>query len=341
MPLQPDMKIISVDDHLVEQPNLWQDRLPAEHREGRPRIIEDEQGHHVWRYEGQLYPQIGLNAVAGKDPHEYGMEPVRYDDMIPGCYDPAAAGEGHGPRRRARGAVLPVLPRLRRRGLSAGQGQGARAGSASRRGTTSRSTSGARPHRTGSSRWRILPTWDPELAAAEVERVAGIRAPRRSVSRRAHPARAAVVPHRPLGAGCGTPARTPTCPCACTSVRAASCPASRSLATMLSSQDGAPFAVAISDLLDQPHVVDGRHPVLRHAAAAPQPEVHAVRGRHRLDSPTCSSASTTPGSGTAGTRTSTRTTRPSDLFREHFWGCFIDDVHGVDNRARDRRWTRS
>jgi predicted TIM-barrel fold metal-dependent hydrolase len=24
--------------------------------------------------------------------------------------------------------------------------------------------------------------------------------------------------------------------------------------------------------------------------------------------------------------------RPSDLFRQHFWGCFIDDEHGVTNR---------
>jgi predicted TIM-barrel fold metal-dependent hydrolase len=25
-------------------------------------------------------------------------------------------------------------------------------------------------------------------------------------------------------------------------------------------------------------------------------------------------------------------TRPSDLFRRHFWGCFIDDEHGLANR---------
>jgi predicted TIM-barrel fold metal-dependent hydrolase len=25
-------------------------------------------------------------------------------------------------------------------------------------------------------------------------------------------------------------------------------------------------------------------------------------------------------------------TRPSDLFRKHFWGCFIDDEHGLKNR---------
>ena len=44
----------------------------------------------AWVYEGRIYPYIGLNAVAGKRPEEYGVEPVRYDDMIPGCYDPKA-----------------------------------------------------------------------------------------------------------------------------------------------------------------------------------------------------------------------------------------------------------
>jgi hypothetical protein len=88
MPLQDHMKIISVDDHLIEHPRVWQDRLPASLRENGPRIVEDEQGHHVWHYDGGVYPQIGLNAVAGKDPEDYGMDPVRYDDMIPGCYDP-------------------------------------------------------------------------------------------------------------------------------------------------------------------------------------------------------------------------------------------------------------
>src|SRR5881392_3337654 len=89
MPLQDHMRILSVDDHLIEHPNVWQDRLPDKFKEAGPRIIEDANGHHVWQYEGRLYPQIGLNAVAGKKPEEYGMEPVRYDQMIPGCYEPA------------------------------------------------------------------------------------------------------------------------------------------------------------------------------------------------------------------------------------------------------------
>jgi hypothetical protein len=28
MPLQPHMKLLSVDDHLIEHPKVWHDRLP-------------------------------------------------------------------------------------------------------------------------------------------------------------------------------------------------------------------------------------------------------------------------------------------------------------------------
>ncbi|GAA0556184.1 amidohydrolase family protein [Actinomadura livida] len=95
MPLQPHMKLLSVDDHLIEPPHVWTDRLPARYRESGPAIVEHPRGEgrapaEVWRYEGRLYPNIGLNAVAGKPPEEYGIEPTRYDDMIPGCYDPRA-----------------------------------------------------------------------------------------------------------------------------------------------------------------------------------------------------------------------------------------------------------
>ena len=87
MPLQDHMKLISVDDHLIEHPRVWQDRLPARDREQGPKIVEQDAAQ-VWRYEDQLYPQIGLNAVAGRPPADFGTDPVRYDEMIPGCYDP-------------------------------------------------------------------------------------------------------------------------------------------------------------------------------------------------------------------------------------------------------------
>jgi predicted TIM-barrel fold metal-dependent hydrolase len=89
MPLQDHMKLISVDDHLIEHPRVWADRLSAKDREAGPRIIETDDRRQIWTYEGRVYPAIGLNAVAGKDPHEWGWDPVRYDQMLPGCYDPA------------------------------------------------------------------------------------------------------------------------------------------------------------------------------------------------------------------------------------------------------------
>src|SRR5882724_3126497 len=88
MPLQDHMKLISVDDHLIEPPGVWQDRLSARHRELGPRVEETDDGRQVWVYEGRVYTNGGLNAVAGKDPSQFGMDPVRYDQMLPGCYDP-------------------------------------------------------------------------------------------------------------------------------------------------------------------------------------------------------------------------------------------------------------
>jgi predicted TIM-barrel fold metal-dependent hydrolase len=89
MPLQESHQIVSVDDHLVEHPRVWQDRIPARYLEQAPQI-KDVNGMHLWHYDGNVFPTIGLNAVAGKPREKWGLDPVRYEDMIPGCYDPAA-----------------------------------------------------------------------------------------------------------------------------------------------------------------------------------------------------------------------------------------------------------
>ena len=101
MPLQDDMHLISVDDHLIEHQRVWLDRMPDKYLELCPRVVESgnegmysEFGTYVkphsqaWLYEGNIHAQMGLNAVAGKPPEALGLDPVRYEDMIPGCYDP-------------------------------------------------------------------------------------------------------------------------------------------------------------------------------------------------------------------------------------------------------------
>ena len=81
------LDLISVDDHVIEHARVWADRLPTKHLEAGPRV-EEADGREYWVFEGQRIETMGLNAVAGKENKEFSMDPVRYSDMIPGCYDP-------------------------------------------------------------------------------------------------------------------------------------------------------------------------------------------------------------------------------------------------------------
>ena len=88
MPMPADVQIVSVDDHVIEHPRVWQDRLPAKYLEAGPRNFRDDDGNDVWEFEGRRAFNIGLNAVAGKQREDFGVDPVRYSDMLAGCYDP-------------------------------------------------------------------------------------------------------------------------------------------------------------------------------------------------------------------------------------------------------------
>jgi predicted TIM-barrel fold metal-dependent hydrolase len=79
--------VISVDDHVVEPAHMFEGRVPAALSEQAPHIVETDQGHQVWEFEGQRYTQVGMNAVAGRRPDSYSLEPFRFDQMRPGCYD--------------------------------------------------------------------------------------------------------------------------------------------------------------------------------------------------------------------------------------------------------------
>jgi predicted TIM-barrel fold metal-dependent hydrolase len=79
--------IISVDDHLIEPAYLFEGRMPAQLQDDAPRVVTMDNGRESWVYEDALYPQVGLNAVAGRPKDEWSMEPARFDEMRRGCYD--------------------------------------------------------------------------------------------------------------------------------------------------------------------------------------------------------------------------------------------------------------
>jgi predicted TIM-barrel fold metal-dependent hydrolase len=101
-------KIISVDDHVIEPANVWQDRLPAKYRDVGPRVVRergnmqfvggvfsyepDPEGAEAdwWVYEDKKIPQTRLSAAVGFDRDEVKVVGITYDEMRDGCYDPKA-----------------------------------------------------------------------------------------------------------------------------------------------------------------------------------------------------------------------------------------------------------
>ena len=83
------LDLISVDDHIIEHGRVWTDRLASKWHEVCPHVVEAD-GREYWVYETNRSETMGLNAVAGRKREDYSTDPVRFGDMIPGCYDPKA-----------------------------------------------------------------------------------------------------------------------------------------------------------------------------------------------------------------------------------------------------------
>lgn len=82
-----DLILVSVDDHVVEPPDMFEGRLSRAAAERAPHVERLEDGRDVWMFEGAALPNVGLNAVAGRVPEEYGLDPLAFSQMRPGCFD--------------------------------------------------------------------------------------------------------------------------------------------------------------------------------------------------------------------------------------------------------------
>lgn len=102
--------IVSVDDHVVEPPHLWQTWLPEKYRADGPRSERRGIGtmRHIgggtyeqsydpdgpqgdcWVFEDLVYINKRHVAAVGFDRDDMTAVPITYDEMRPGCYDPKA-----------------------------------------------------------------------------------------------------------------------------------------------------------------------------------------------------------------------------------------------------------
>jgi len=101
----------SVDDHVIEPPSVWVDRVPAKYRDVCPRVITED-GAEYWVYEHTKSITGGLGASAGRRPEEITALGFPYADMRPGCYDAKARLEDMNQAGILASLNFPSVPRF-------------------------------------------------------------------------------------------------------------------------------------------------------------------------------------------------------------------------------------
>ncbi len=80
--------LVSVDDHLVEPPWLFEGRMPRALADRAPKVVQNDDGTQMWVFDGKSYEQLGLNAQVGRaDRDNITFEPARFSDMRRGAWD--------------------------------------------------------------------------------------------------------------------------------------------------------------------------------------------------------------------------------------------------------------
>lgn len=184
--------IISVDDHVLEPRDLWQQQLPADIRDRGPKVSRErvrlvfEGGHYgferddehgqwcdVWTFEDLVMPTGLLHAPAGIPRKEQRNVPAVYEDFRAGTHDQAARLADMTENHVEAAINFPnIFPRF------AGQGFAERS-------DKELALASLRIYNDwmiddwcgGDGRGRLIPLtlvplWDPELAAEEVRRCA-------------------------------------------------------------------------------------------------------------------------------------------------------------------------
>lgn len=124
--------IISVDDHVIEPPNVWLDRLPKRFHDVAPRVerhpigeMEFVNGKHQvkagsedskladwWVYEDLRVPHRRVHVAAGLPRDDMDLAGVTYDEMRPGCYDATARLADMDIGHIDRSLCFPTFPRF-------------------------------------------------------------------------------------------------------------------------------------------------------------------------------------------------------------------------------------
>jgi predicted TIM-barrel fold metal-dependent hydrolase len=184
--------IISVDDHVVEPPDLWASRLPARWRDRGPRVErvrgkvrgngrhftfpERDDGYWAdrWVYDGTTMPITSGFVAVCFDRDEVDNRAVLFDDLLPGCTDPAGRLADMDRNHVEASLCFPTFPRFC--GQTFLEGDDKELGLACIQAYNDWMID---EWCGGDARGRLIPLtlvplWDAQLAADEVRRCAGL-----------------------------------------------------------------------------------------------------------------------------------------------------------------------
>ena len=83
-----DMILVSIDDHMVEPPDMYDNHVPEAFKDKVPHVIRNDQGVDEWEFQGQkTSTPFGMAATVGWPKEEWGFNPGSYSELRPGCFD--------------------------------------------------------------------------------------------------------------------------------------------------------------------------------------------------------------------------------------------------------------
>ena len=83
-----DMILVSIDDHMVEPPDMFENHVPDKYRDLVPKVVRNDNGVDEWHFQGQATSTpFGMAATVGWNRDEWGFNPGSYSELRPGCFD--------------------------------------------------------------------------------------------------------------------------------------------------------------------------------------------------------------------------------------------------------------
>ncbi len=82
------MILVSIDDHMIEPPDMYRNHVPAKWLDDVPKVVRNGQGVDEWVFQGEATSTpFGMAATVGWPREEWGFNPGAFSELRPGCFD--------------------------------------------------------------------------------------------------------------------------------------------------------------------------------------------------------------------------------------------------------------